>query len=191
MHDSTPSGTSAVLVESNSVAPQLTWPALLYSRRADPQTLGAGTRSNQARSAANGRVGGVAGTATVVTVVVKTVVRSRVAARLRLVISGGKWEVKKPVSSKSALNLRSTGRPESSMHASSARAPRMGPTTNAISSNGRRLRGSAPADNRPPLVPGGFRLVQVTACPDYLVVEPAAAVRISLARWSTYRVTAC
>jgi hypothetical protein len=49
---------------------------------------GAGRCSDQARSVANGRVGGVAGTATVVTVVVKTVVRSRVAARLRrLVIS--------------------------------------------------------------------------------------------------------
>src|ERR1700694_505349 len=46
-----------------------------------PTLPGAGRRSNQARSAANGRVGGVAGTATVVTVVVKTVVRSRVAAR--------------------------------------------------------------------------------------------------------------
>ena len=42
---------------------------------------GAGRRSKQARSAANGRVGGVAGTATVVPVV-KTVVRSRVVARL-------------------------------------------------------------------------------------------------------------
>ena len=47
-----------------------------------PTLPGAGRRSNQARSAANGRVGGVAGTATVVTVVVKTVVRSRVAARV-------------------------------------------------------------------------------------------------------------
>ena len=55
-----------------------------------PTLPGAGRRSNQARSAANGRVGGVAGRATVVTVVVKTVVRSRVAARLRrLVISEG------------------------------------------------------------------------------------------------------
>ena len=47
-----------------------------------PTLPGAGRPSDQARSAANGRVGGVAGTATVVTVVVKTVVRSRVVARL-------------------------------------------------------------------------------------------------------------
>ena len=44
--------------------------------RLTPTLPGAGRRSNEARSAANGRVGGVAGTATVVTVVVKTVVRS-------------------------------------------------------------------------------------------------------------------
>jgi hypothetical protein len=48
-----------------------------------PTLPGAGRRSNQARSAANGHVGGVAGRAIVVTVVVKTVVGSRVAARLR------------------------------------------------------------------------------------------------------------
>jgi hypothetical protein len=40
-----------------------------------PTLPGAGSCSNQARLAANGRVGGVAGAATVVVVVVKTVVR--------------------------------------------------------------------------------------------------------------------
>jgi hypothetical protein len=48
-----------------------------------PRLPGAGRRRDQARWDANGRVGGVAGIANVVTVVVKTVVRSRVAARLR------------------------------------------------------------------------------------------------------------
>ena len=53
-----------------------------------PTLPGAGRRRNLARSVANGRIGGVAGTATVVIVVVKVVVRSRVAVRLRRIVIG-------------------------------------------------------------------------------------------------------
>lgn len=56
------------------------------TRDPDPSLPGAGTRLAQARLAANGRVSDVAGAATVVMVVVKTVARSwpeTAAARIR------------------------------------------------------------------------------------------------------------